>query len=317
MATYYAMNAGGNWQTAATWSTVADKDANRAANPAGSAPTNAIDCVIDDYSGNVTVDQTTCVCKSLDCTGHTGTLTFASGKTLTASGSVTFVSGMTVSGTGYLTINAAGTVTTGGISVEISRLTLSGASAKTLNTNGTTWPSITITAGTQTITLSSALQCNYFICSTNFGAITFSGAYNITSQNCSMGYLFSTSITFVSGQTLTITGSLVMFGKNYYNETEQVYTVKSGTASSKTYIRFTGSTSNCMISGITFTDVEFNIPVYNYAGGTLTRTTNITNATMDDIGSGGGNVKIFVDGAWKTVASILAFVGGAWKSITG
>lgn len=116
MATYYGINAGGNWSAGGTWSTISAKDASRVGG--ATAPTNADDCILDDYSGSVTVDTTSCVAKTVNCTvngNYAGTLTFTATKTLACSGSVTFASTMTLSGTGRLVVNAAATFTSAGL----------------------------------------------------------------------------------------------------------------------------------------------------------------------------------------------------------
>ena len=92
---------GGNWSAGGTW-------------VGGVAPTASDDVLLASTSGSVTVDTTTCIAKSVDCTGYTGTLTFTAAQVLTVSGSFKMVAGMTVSGTGKLTINATATLTSAG-----------------------------------------------------------------------------------------------------------------------------------------------------------------------------------------------------------
>ena len=75
MATYYAITGGGNWSSAATWNTAS----NQATGNAPECALNTDTCYLDQYSGNVTVDSPTCVCKILICTGYTHTLTFGAG----------------------------------------------------------------------------------------------------------------------------------------------------------------------------------------------------------------------------------------------
>ena len=111
MAARYAKTAGGNWSSANTWS---------ATSPAGvdnaGAPTSADDAILLLASGNVTIDATS-VCKTLDCTTYTGTLTHGA-FTLTVSGSVTLVAGMTyapgITASTVLALAATGTLTSGG-----------------------------------------------------------------------------------------------------------------------------------------------------------------------------------------------------------
>lgn len=66
--TKYAIHAGGNWGTDGTWSSIATKDVTRIANTV--KPTAGDDVVLDDYSGNVTINIAS-VCRSLDCSAYT------------------------------------------------------------------------------------------------------------------------------------------------------------------------------------------------------------------------------------------------------
>src|SRR3990167_2607226 len=61
MASITAAAGGGNWTTGTTWT-------------GGVAPTAADDAFLDAGSGNVTIDSGA-VCRSINCTGYTGTLT--------------------------------------------------------------------------------------------------------------------------------------------------------------------------------------------------------------------------------------------------
>lgn len=109
MASKYARAAGGNWNTDATWSTTSGGSADT------TKPTASDDVFLDGSSGNVTIDAAS-VAKSVTCTGYTGTLTH-NAFSLTVSGNITFVSGMTYTplNTSVIVLNAAGvTLTTGG-----------------------------------------------------------------------------------------------------------------------------------------------------------------------------------------------------------
>src|ERR1700719_984868 len=100
MATLTAVAAGGSWSSAGTWS------------PA-QTPTAADDCIINaSMTGTVTIDGTSgspSLCRSLDCTGCTGTLTLTGSHVLTigdgSGGSLTLVSGMTFNQGSGATIN--------------------------------------------------------------------------------------------------------------------------------------------------------------------------------------------------------------------
>jgi hypothetical protein len=276
MATYYGVKGSSNWNSG-NWSTTATKDATRT----GSAvtPTANDDCILDDWSsdgGGVTwtINATTCLCKSLNCTGYAGALVFTASQKLTSSGSVTFTSSMTCTGAGNLTVST-GTITTGGISVAIGVLTLTGS--VTINSNGTTWTNIINSVGAVTITLSSALSCTTMLI-TSYGNLAFAGAFSITCDNLYI-YVSSITITFVAGQTITIVSSLHLI--SYTPALNS--TILSGTASSDIFLHYNGLVSNAVISRFKFTDVNCAHAIDNWYGGTLTRTTGITNRTSADI----------------------------------
>ena len=67
MSTITAMVGGGNWSSPGTWS-------------GGVVPTAADDVILANVSGNVTIDTSAAVCRSLDCQAsgnYAGTLTLA------------------------------------------------------------------------------------------------------------------------------------------------------------------------------------------------------------------------------------------------
>lgn len=109
-ATKYARNVTGNWSTDSTWSTTTGGAADT------TAPTASDDAILDANSGNITIDTTTAVAKSVDQTGYTNTLTHTSAMTLTVSGSITLVASKysAASATSSLVMNATGTLTTAG-----------------------------------------------------------------------------------------------------------------------------------------------------------------------------------------------------------
>jgi hypothetical protein len=268
--TLYAKSAGGNWSAAGTWSSTSSAGSDNSG-----PPTASIDVIFDSGStGNVTVDTTSCVAKTLVCQAAANSITFTSGKALAISGNITFYAGMTVSGTGNLVINAAGTVTTNGVSVSITTFTIYGAVSVTLDTSGTTWTNITSTNGSQTITLASNLSCSGTLLDANFGNITFAGSGNITCGTFTRNtYLTMYMVSFVSGTTLTINSS---FNLSYMQ-------IKSTTATSPFYLVYNGTAANCALAGNIFTDVDASgspFPITNWCGGTLTRCTNIVNSDM-------------------------------------
>lgn len=106
MALRYFVNGGvnNNWgQTPSTnWSLTSGGAGGQ------TVPTNADDVFFDANSPNCTVNSAQ-VCKSINFTGYTNTITMTFG--ITISGSITFNAGLLVAGSAGLTINATGTIT--------------------------------------------------------------------------------------------------------------------------------------------------------------------------------------------------------------
>jgi hypothetical protein len=262
MATYYGVNAGGVWTAGATWSTTAAKDETRTGG--ATAPTSSDTCVLDDYSGNITVSSNGAGL-TLNCTGYTNTITINAAITLTISGSITLSATTTISSTtGILSINNNATLTTNGVSVP-GKLYFD-------------------TAG-KTVTLGSALTVTDTL--RIISGTTIAGAYNLTCGELDMFQNSSSRTTiFVSGQTLTVTTAINIAGNSLYTAL-----VKSSTATSSTYLTYQGTAANCKIFSLEFTDVDASGSAQvldNWYGGALTRTSNITNRTSADIGGSGG-----------------------------
>lgn len=163
MAVIVADTGGGNWTTGATW-------------VGGVAPTAADDAQITSTSGNVTID-TGSVCRSLDCTGYTGTLTHNAAATLTIGDgtagllnvALLFVAGMTY------TINNATTSAISFISTS--------ATQQTVDFAGKTTGNVTFDAASNGSWLYSGAH--------NTGAtatVTLTrGAVDVNGQTCSWG----------------------------------------------------------------------------------------------------------------------------------
>jgi hypothetical protein len=288
MATYYSRNVTGNWDSNTSWDSVSSGGAG----PAG--PPVAGDTAIFDsgFTGNITV-AATAACTVLTCqAGATGTLTWGSGITLTVAGNVTFVSGFNLSGTtGTLAQSVNADLTTGGLQI----------------------PGNYTVSGSRSIALKAALDVAGTI--TFNGATTaFTGAFDATCSYLCFGsnQISAMTLTLVAGQTITVSTGLLLGAGGFSS-----CTIKSSTASSDTFLHYNGTAAKCKVAGVTFTDINCAHPIDNWYGGTLTRTTGITNRTSADIGGGTGGGKIFIDGAWRTISSILMMIGGAWKQISG
>lgn len=110
-ATLYAKTAGGNWSSANTWSNISSAGVDNSGPPAATD-----DVIFDIGSGNVTIDTTTCVAKTLTMTGYAGVLTHSSAQILTVSGNITLAAGTysPADSTANLRMGATGTLTTAG-----------------------------------------------------------------------------------------------------------------------------------------------------------------------------------------------------------
>jgi len=227
MATYYFRNSNGNWSAASSWSTSSGGLAN------GAVPTATDDAILDNNSGGCTVDAAS-VCKSLTCTGYTGTLTMTNG--LTISGNITLVSGMTISGASGLTFNAS----------------------STWISNNKTWPNSITVSATSTITI------NSFVFTiggtlTLSAALTFAGTNGFTTNNftCTTAGL---THTLVAGNTYTITGAMTTTG----TATSHII-LTSSSAGTYAILTLTGTQDNGFLDG-TWIDSSNGQTIWTYSG---------------------------------------------------
>jgi len=248
--TYYYKSAGvnTNWSNAANWC-----DATNGGGTCGaSAPTASINAVLDSNSGDVNIDTTACAAQTLVATGYTGVLTFTATKILAVSGNVTFDAGMTLTGTGQLRLSAAGTIKSAGLKFP---------GTLYLNTSN----AITLDGDLSTVNIRGS----------NISAV-FTGPYDIKCDNLYLIY----GLTLVHGQTLTVTTSMTV------NETASIGEIKSDTASSSAYLVYEGTTTDCVIAGARFTDIDASDSAQaldNWYGKALLRTANIYNVTSASI----------------------------------
>lgn len=258
-----------------------------------------------DVNGSVTISATTTINGntmniatnlSVNSSSGAGTTNFV------LDGTGTWLSNVTTSAfNNSININTAGTITLGNFVIYgVGTLTYTAgtvdattnnnqlriSSSCILNTGGITWNDVFLPSSVVTITLASdfTIAKDLAISVT----IAFAGAYNIsclnfTYINIALG---NRDLTLVAGQTLTITNGLFLNGGSDYT-----LTIKSSVASSATYLNYSGTPANCQVYEMTFTDVDASGSAQgldNWYGGTLTRTTNITNRTSADIGVSGG-----------------------------
>lgn len=227
MATYYFRNANGNWGAAGSWSISSGGPAN------GAIPTSADDAILDANSGGCTVNVTS-VCKSLTCTGYTGTLTMTSG--ITVSGDITLASAMTISGTSGLTFNASSTWVS----------------------NNKTWPNSVTISATSTITINS-FKFTISGTLTLSAAVTFAGTNSFSTNNftCTTAGL---THTFLAGNTYTITGLMTTTGTAASH-----IVLKSSSTSVYAILTLTGTQDNGFLDG-TWMDSSNGQTIWTYNG---------------------------------------------------
>ena len=152
------------WSNASNWLTDAS---------GSGVPTATTNATFDASSPNCTVDTAAPVCASIDFTGYTATITMnnttnllVGSTTTTATCNVILSSGMTIAGTGGLATRQIATTN--------------------INTNGKTWPNVFWVGSTGAVTSTVNIQSNitvsshFYIGSSNFRSIFFSGAFNIS-----------------------------------------------------------------------------------------------------------------------------------------
>ncbi len=264
MATYYARNVTGNWASNTSWDTVGSGGAG----PAG--PPVAGDTAIFDagFTGTITIAAAAACATLTALAGATGTLTWGA-FTLTMTANPTFVSGFHLTGsTGRLTLSSGCTITSGGLSIP---------------------GNVSLSSGTYVLADALTVVGQLLM---GTATVTLSGAFDLTCGTC---VIFG-SVNLVAGQKLNVSAGL-QIQPTAGSAGSTTVTVKSVTASSPTYIAYTGAVSAVKVFNIVFTDVDFSTfstPVTNldnWYGSTLTRTVGITNRTSADIG--GGGVAIF------------------------
>lgn len=219
MATRTVSNAGGNWGTLATWIE-------------GLVPTQYDDVVCTPTSGNLTVNSSTCACRSANFTGYTGTLAINSGSSLSVYGDLTMVAGMTFapsSTTQVVKFKGAvnPTLISAGknfakISVELDEgyhLILS----DTLNANVNTMGGLFVASGGLD-TNDQTMNLGVFDCSTTANTVTVdlgASAINIAGGsacwNCGSSYPNLTLTCGTSVITFSDTSSFYGGGKTYNN----------------------------------------------------------------------------------------------------
>lgn len=107
MATYYFRSTGTNWGTAGDWSATPSPSYT-----AGAVPLVTDDVVFEAASANCIVATSNRVCKTIDFTNYTNTITFTTN--VSVAGNVTLGVGMIIAGAGFLVITTTSTLTPNG-----------------------------------------------------------------------------------------------------------------------------------------------------------------------------------------------------------
>ena len=186
MATIIAAAGGGNWTTGATWA-------------GGVAPTAADDAVLDATSGNVTITSGA-VCRSLDCTGYTGTLTH------TAAVALTIGDGTAGAGGIALKLAPGMTYTLGSTTTSTLVFVSTAGSVQTIDTGGKTTAAVTVNGPGASYQLASGLTTGTG--AANLVTLT-AGTLDTNGQTCSWGGFASSNSNV---RTLTLGASSITVG---------------------------------------------------------------------------------------------------------
>lgn len=274
MATIVAAAGGGNWSATGTW-------------VGGVVPTAADDVQLSGASGNVTIDVAS-VCRSLDCTGYTGTLTntnlvgLSIGDATAGAGNIAlkFVAGMT-----YTPINTTFTFVSSSTTVQ------------TIDFGGKSTGSLTFFQASGKWQFTSAHTCV-----TNSGVNLTAGTLDTNGQTCSWTTFVSTGTGIrtltLGASSITITGTggtswntsannnlVVNAGTSTITMSgaSSVFNNGSSTGSTRIYnnVVFTGASGVALTGGGTYNNVTrtgtaVKTDAFNLGGGTYTFTGTLT-----------------------------------------
>lgn len=284
MATIVGSSGGGNWNATGSW-------------VGGVVPGSGDDVQLKSTSGNITVNVAS-ACRSLDCTGYSGTLTVSASQTLSigdgSGGAFKLVAGMTFTESGTGTVAFVSTSNNGGVGWAITTGGKTFGGAVTFNGVGGMWVFQDAFTGTSQ---GSALTLSAGTLKTNGQTVTFGG---IPSPGSSV-------------RTLDITGSTV----NLIRTTSSTPWNMSGTNLTLVATGSTISYIGAAAGAMTFNGDGFTYGSVVFAGNNqnLTITGNNTFASLDIECTGARTVTLPASGT-QTITTTLKLIGsGATLSL--
>lgn len=196
----------------------------------------------------------------------TGSLTYgrycSNPITIDTPGTITLATTGPFFGNNTVTYTAGTIVSTGSTVSMHTSVTLAGSWPE-LNSSLTVWAE-------GTLTVQANLTLNGTVRVLNAISLTLAGAYNYTFGTLQLDG--SNTFKLPDDQTLTIATAVIAIGLT-------VITIRSTTASSGSTLVYNGTQANMKIAGCAFTDITATNQLWNHWGGTLTRTSGITNTS--------------------------------------
>lgn len=281
MADRYFVNGGvdNNWGTTGNWSTTSGGAGG------SSVPTSSDAVFLDGNSPNCTLNTSARVCLSLDCTGYTNTLNM--GQQLTVSGSVTLASGMTITGSSALIIAATATLTSNGKTWP-SQLTINANFTTTLADDWTVAGLLQLGSGIQTATINGfqiTAQAGLTIAASS-GIVT--GTTNIILAGTGTVTGSTSAGPLRNNLTINTAGTITFAASNTfsYNTGTLTYTAGTVVVSSGHVLRCSTS-ATFDVASITWNDVTFL-----GSGAVITLSSNLNMSGLLSLGSGTNAVTI-------------------------
>lgn len=285
MATKYKRAGSGNWSADASWSTTSGGAADTV------KPTAADDVKLDASSGALTIDETA-TCRSLDCTGYTGTFTHNNfiltiGDATAGAGNIAlkFVAGMTytknfATGSAFSFISTSATVQTVDFAgKDTGNVTFNASSNGSWQFTGahtcSATATVTLTKGTLDIN-GQTVSWGLFNCAnSNVKSITF-GAANVTitgsNANVFIGGNSTDTTQSIAASTITLTGANVTICGSYSTKFAFGTVIFSGGGTMAT-ANGTGSTTsfvNLTVNGTAVKTDNFSLSTTLVVTGVLT-----------------------------------------------